>query len=272
MIKKIISGGQTGADRAALDIAIKFNIDHGGWIPKGRKTEDGPLDAKYRLTETATEDYRERTRLNVIDSEGTVIFSRGGLTGGSKFTHTFAKVVGKPHCLIDLSFMEEFEAAVILKSFILENQIHVINIAGPRQSSLNGIYADVKTVLEVTLYLLYLDDRQDITTRTHIPSGPYNEGFPEDVGGCIDILYEEMPLRTRMFIARTKPSEISSLYFTFLDYIRHRVGFDTQNPMLLTNCSRLTGDNGCTIEDAVMIILKQFKQELEKDHLLRLVQ
>ena len=74
---KIISGGQTGADRAALDVAIKLNIPHGGWIPRGRKTEDGSLDEKYQLQEMSTESYSQRTEQNVIASDGTLIISRG---------------------------------------------------------------------------------------------------------------------------------------------------------------------------------------------------
>ncbi len=271
MLKKLISGGQTGADRAALDVAIKFNIDHGGWIPKGRRTEDGPLNEKYRLTETETEDYRERTRQNIIDSHATVIISRGDLTGGSKFTQTFAKVVGRSNCYIDLLQSEEFEAAMILKSFILENQIRILNVAGPRQSSLPGIYADVKTILEVALYLLFLDTRKDKVTRAYIPSDPIREDFPENLKSSIDLLYRDLPLKTRNFIAKSEQTDIPMLYFTFLDYIRRRVGFDVENNMLLKNCATLIEDTACSIEDAVMVILKQFKHELEKDHVLRLI-
>jgi len=81
MIKKIISGGQTGADLAALDVAIKLGISHGGWIPKGRLTEAGVLDEKYKLTEMETSNYNKRTEQNVVDSDGTLIVSRGKLTG-----------------------------------------------------------------------------------------------------------------------------------------------------------------------------------------------
>ncbi|MFA5903360.1 MAG: putative molybdenum carrier protein [Desulfobacula sp.] len=272
MLKKIISGGQTGADRAALDVAIKFHIDHGGWVPKGRRTEDGRLNDKYSLTETKTEDYRERTKLNIIDSHATVIISRGNLTGGSKFTQTFAKVVGRPNCHIDLMQSEEFEAAIILKSFILENQIQILNVAGPRQSSSPGIYADVKTVLEVTLYLLFLDTRLDKLTKAYIPSEPVREDFPDSLNGSIDLLYRDLPLKTRNFIARAEQTDISMLYFAFLDYIRHRVGFDADNRILLKDCAALIDDPDCSIEDAVMVILKQFKHELEKDHTLRVLQ
>ena len=91
MIKKIISGGQTGADRAALDVAIKLDIPHGGWVPKGRKTESGPLPERYQFQEMGTRGYAERTEQNVLDSDGTLILSHGKLTGGSALTLRLAK-------------------------------------------------------------------------------------------------------------------------------------------------------------------------------------
>jgi hypothetical protein len=86
MIKKIISGGQTGADRAALDVAIKLSIPHGGWIPTSRKAEDGILPEIYGLKEMPTASYPARTEQNVIDSDGTLIIARGKLTGGTDYT------------------------------------------------------------------------------------------------------------------------------------------------------------------------------------------
>jgi hypothetical protein len=82
MLTKIISGGQTGADRAALDAAIEYGVPHGGWIPKGRRTEDGRLPDRYILQETSNIGYPQRTKLNILDSDGTLIFSHGKLTGG----------------------------------------------------------------------------------------------------------------------------------------------------------------------------------------------
>jgi len=91
MIKKIISGGQTGADQAALDIAIKLGIPYGGWLPRGRKTEKGPLPDKYLLQELPDNSYSKRTEKNVIDSDGTLIMSHGKLTGGSELTRKIAE-------------------------------------------------------------------------------------------------------------------------------------------------------------------------------------
>ena len=271
MLKKIISGGQTGADRAALDVAIKFNIEHGGWIPKGRKTEKGPLPLKYQLLEMDTADYRKRTKQNVIDSHGTVIISRGKLTGGSKLTQNFAKVAGRPNCYLDLLNREEFEAAIILKSFIMENEIRILNVAGPRLSHHPGIYMDVKTILEAMLYLLFLDTRHDQGFKEYIPSCPVKEDFPQTLEETIDLLCDDLPLKTKIFIAKLERHNIHMLYFTMLEYIRQRVGFDMENQGLLKDCSIRMEDDMCTIEDAVMEILKRFKQHLEKDHILRMV-
>jgi hypothetical protein len=109
-ITKIISGGQTGADVAGLDAAINHAIPHGGWIPKGRLTEDGPLPAKYQLQEMPTASYPKRTAQNVIDSDGTVIFTHGTLIGGSALTRKIALQRGKPVLHIDLLAITEGEA------------------------------------------------------------------------------------------------------------------------------------------------------------------
>ena len=271
MLKKIISGGQTGADQSALDVAIKFNIDHGGWIPKGRLTEKGPLPDKYQLKEMDTKDYRERTKQNIIDSHGTVIISRGKLTGGSNFTQSFAKVVGRPNCYIDLLSCEEFEAAIILKSFIMENQIHVLNVAGPRLSRHPWIYMDVKTILETTLYLFFLDMGQDKMIEKYISSEIIKEAFPQKMEDAIELICGDLKLKTKTFIAKFNPKNINILYFGMLEYLRHRLGFDIENQPLFKQCSARIGLDNCTIEDAVMEILKELKHNLEKNHILRVV-
>lgn len=271
MLRKIISGGQTGADQSALDVAIKFNIPHGGWIPKGRKTENGPLHEKYQLMEMESTDYRERTRKNIMVSDGTVIISRGRLSGGSKLTQSYAKVLGKPNTYLDLLNTEDFEAAIFLKSFIQENQIRTLNVAGPRLSHHPWIYGDVKTILETALYLLFLDARLDKSLEKYVPKFSKEMFDPDTVQKAVQILYEELPLKTRTFIARAAKDQIQQLYFLLLEYIRVTVGFDSNNDALLKDCATLEPDQEVTVEDAVMIILKQLKKRLETDHVLRVV-
>jgi hypothetical protein len=127
---KIISGGQTGADRAALDWVIKHSISHGGWYPKGRKAKDGPINARYLLKETPSSHYLQRTEWNVRDSDGTVIFSVGKrLSGNSVKTLDFAIDRRKPY--LHLSAVFKDHAASKLKKSLQQNDIRVLNVAGP---------------------------------------------------------------------------------------------------------------------------------------------
>jgi len=151
VIKKIISGGQTGADRAALDVAIKEGIPHGGWIPKGRKAEDGMLPDKYQLQEMPTVSYSKRTEQNVLDSDGTLIVSHGKLNGGSALTRRLAEKHKRPHIHLDMNKLSVNEAVDALRVWIGNNEIMILNVAGPRASKDPDIYNATVTVLETFL-------------------------------------------------------------------------------------------------------------------------
>jgi Circularly permutated YpsA SLOG family len=132
---KIVSGGQTGADRAALDWALKHNLPCGGWCPKGRKAEDGPIDSKYPLKETPSASYLQRTEWSVRDSDATVLFSIGRtLTVGSPKTMEFARKHKKS---LHLHHGVE-DPAGKLRTFLKENSVEVLNVAGPRASKEPG--------------------------------------------------------------------------------------------------------------------------------------
>jgi len=154
MIKKIISGGQTGADRTALDVAIKFNIPHGGWIPKGRKTEDGPLSDKYQLQEMSTGSYPKRTEQNVIDSDGTLIISHGSLKGGSKLTQKCAHKHHKTCLHINLNEIPDYNAVFLVRKWMYENDVEILNVAGSRASKDPEIY---KKVFDITKGVYWTD-------------------------------------------------------------------------------------------------------------------
>jgi hypothetical protein len=143
MIKKIISGGQTGAQRAALDFVIKFAIPYGGSIPKSRLTEDGCLSKRHKLQEMATESYKACTEQNIIDSHGTVIFSRGQPSGETAYTLKLAKRHKKHWRHADLNLETSFDAASLISSWIQLGIIWVLNVAGPRSSEDPDIYQDV---------------------------------------------------------------------------------------------------------------------------------
>lgn len=135
-IKKLVSGGQTGVDRGALDAAMTSGIDHGGWCPRGRRAEDGCIPSHYNLKETEVTDYSVRTEKNVVDSDGTLIIYRSRLRGGTELTYRFAVRYARPCLLLDLDAPLN---PVAVKQWIADQQVRILNVAGPRESSCAGI-------------------------------------------------------------------------------------------------------------------------------------
>lgn len=156
-LERIVSGGQTGADQAALDVAIELGIPHGGWVPKGRKTECGPLPAKYLLKEMPTESYPKRTEQNVMDSDGTLIISHGELSEGSDYTRMMAAKHGKPWIHVDADKQSMDVAVEMIRTWISGNDIETLNVAGPPASKDPIIYATTKTMLKAVLFSTYED-------------------------------------------------------------------------------------------------------------------
>jgi hypothetical protein len=146
----IVSGGQTGADRAGLDFAIYNNIPHRGWCPKGRKAEDGVIPMTYLLQETPSADYLQRTEWNARDSDGTILFTLGKtLTGGSKRTAEFASKHGKP--LLHVYPGKSYNIPLEILNFINNNGIRVLNVAGTRGSKEPEVYRFALELLKEAL-------------------------------------------------------------------------------------------------------------------------
>lgn len=152
-ILKIVSGGQTGADQAALDWAIANGFSHGGWCPAGRRNENGKIPEIYRLEETPETKYRVRTARNVLDSDATVIITIASvLSGGSLLTRKLAEQEGKPVLHLSREVAdgecEVSSAAESLLNFIKSEKVTVLNVAGPRLSSEPDIEEFVREVME----------------------------------------------------------------------------------------------------------------------------
>ena len=137
MITKIISGGQSGVDRAALDVALRRGIPCGGWCPKGRRAEDGPISDDYPLMESDARDYSVRTQKNIEESDGTLILTSGPLTGGTALTRKLARQKAKPNFVVDIRKAEDFGA---VEQWLHANRIRTLNVAGPRESQQPGIH------------------------------------------------------------------------------------------------------------------------------------
>ncbi len=136
-VERIVSGGQTGVDRAALDVAIELEIPHGGWCPRGRRAEDGVIPDCYQLREFPSEYYADRTRQNVLDSDGTLVLYRNKLEGGTLLTAKFAEEQGKAVYRVRLSGRISYVACI---EWLETEKIRVLNVAGPRASKDPDIY------------------------------------------------------------------------------------------------------------------------------------
>jgi len=148
---KIVSGGQTGVDQGALAAALDLRTPCGGWCPAGRKSEDGTIPVIYPVEELAGADYVERTLRNVQDSDGTAIIFNGELQGGTRLTETYCEEVSKPRVLVNAAAVSETQAIAALLDFVSDNQIHVLNVAGPRASKWSGGHRYAQTLITAVL-------------------------------------------------------------------------------------------------------------------------
>ena len=273
MLKKIISGGQTGADQAALDVAIKLGIPHGGWIPRGRKTETGALDARYKLKEMETSDYNKRTEQNVVDSDGTLIISRGRLTGGSDYTREMALLHHRPWLHIDLNKTNAFQAAKKIKSWLTENEIEVLNVAGPRASKDPAIYQVTVDIMETVFYLDLIDDTMhaSFTVSPKRRLQLKKEILPQTVEEATDKLLSKLSLRDKTMIANIPKDKLTDLYQSLDADMRNEVGLWLTGESLLESCRLTAGNRHLNEDDASLIIVRLLWEKLQKTNVLKIV-
>lgn len=148
VVEKIVSGGQTGVDRGALDAAIELGLAHGGWCPKGRLAENGLIPDRYRLSETDSAEYVIRTERNVLDSDATLVLCRGPLRGGTRQTVELAVRHGKPNLVVRL---DEGPSPQRVFRWLGEHDVRTLNVAGPRESNAPGIEAQAAALLRAIL-------------------------------------------------------------------------------------------------------------------------
>ncbi len=264
MLRKIVSGGQTGADRAALDFAIEWDIPHGGWVPKGRQAEDGKVPEKYRLREMNSPDYARRTERNVMDSDATLIFSHGNLKGGSLLTRKMALKHGRPWLHVNLLKTNGFSAAQSIHAWIMDHHIGVLNVAGPRQSQDSRIYRATFDILEAAFHLSMISTHMD-------PSFGLRPQRPKNVEEAVKRLFDQLSLKDKSKIARMGKGDIKSLDKTLGRYIEENFGLRDDNDALISSCGFMLGKRSIEETEAIALIIRKLWEKLQATHGLRVV-
>ena len=244
-------------------MAINFDIPHGGWIPKGRKTEDGILPDKYQLQEMPTASYPKRTEKNVIDSDGTLILSHGKLSGGSSLTVKMAMNHGRPYLHVDLLKTAGFAAGHVIKNWIVENRIRVLNVAGSRASKDLLIYNVTVKVLRTVFHLSEID--------FSLSNHPRLDGQPKTVDEAVDRLITQLPLKDKTKIVKMDQEDLSALPFTIGQYIREQFGLGRGNDGLMQSCLSISEEDDLHEETASMVVIEALWQRLRQTHGLRVV-
>ena len=262
MLARIISGGQTGADQGALDAAIELDIPHGGWVPKGRKTEAGPLPAKYQLKEMPTSSYSARTERNVVASDGTLILSHGPLTGGSALTEVVAKKHKKPFLHLDLTETSRFGATQLIASWIAQTGIELLNVAGPRASEDPDIYLATKEIMRTVIKLCLIAAVMPDPSR----SAPY---LPRTVDETVEGLISQLSLKDKVQISRMDEDDVEYLFLTLGGYIRTKYLLWGSNKELMDSCREVAGEGDLSEDCASMVIVRSLWQRLRESHKIR---
>ena len=274
MIKQIVSGGQTGVDRAGLDVAIKLGIAYGGWIPRGRLTESGALPQKYHLKETSSSQYSVRTEKNVVAADGTLIMSHGPLTGGSAYTREMAIKHGRPWLHIDLDRMAAFHAATAINNWILQKEIEILNVAGPRASADPAIYQDTLNILESVYYLGLVESSMAADDNIVNPMPPQikKSGIdPHNVAEAVERLIRSLPLKDKTTVANMSRDELPGLQLSLGGYIINNFGLLSGNQELMNSCRSASKKMLQHEEDAVFVIIDALWEKLQQTHKLRVI-
>jgi hypothetical protein len=259
LIKKIISGGQTGADRAALDFALEFDIPTVAGFRKGERQRAGPIPEKYQLQEMPTDSYAARTEQNVINSDGTLIFSRGQPTGGTAYTLKVARIHKKPLLHVDVNLPTSYDAASLILSWIRKFKIEVLNVAGPRASKVAKIYGEVFRILKMAYKMSEAGQNRPA------------ERQPKTVDEAVKILIEKLSVRDSTIIANMEEDDLVTLQINLGVYIGGEFDIWSGNQELIKSCSFIAGDPYLHEDFAPMIIIEELWNRLQDNHKLRIV-
>lgn len=276
MIRKIISSGRTGVELAALDVAIKLGLSHGGWAQRGMRNEAGTIEKRYGLTEVVALGFKKAMDENVLNSDGTLLISRGEKTVESQYAVEAALRHKRQFLHVDLSQHSAFEAASLVSSWVSMNHVLVAFVTGPTDRQDSAIYHQAKKILETALYLefvktgLHPDHQQDKDDFSAMEDSGQS-GLPGSVDEAVHQLKIALPLKDRTVMANMQADELNHLKTGLGEYIKQKFGLYANNSELFESCAKHGKLEKPLPDEACAVILRALWQDLRSTHKLRVV-
>ncbi len=276
MIRKILSSGRTGVEMAALDVAIKLGISHGGRTGRGMRNDDGPIRKDYGLKQIMTVGYKEAMERNVIDSDGTLLISRGVKCVEGRHTVEAALRHQRQFLHVDLSQHSAFEASSLVSSWVSMNHVLVVHVTGPTHQQDDKIYHDVKRILETSVYLEFvktgLHPERPNQTMAALDDEPSDQALlPRSVDEAVQQLKRVLPLKDRTMMANMQIDELDHLRSGLGEYIKQKFGLYQKNEALIESCANLSNLNQPLPDEACAVILRALWDNLRDTHKLRII-
>jgi hypothetical protein len=273
MIKKIISGGLTVADQAALDAAMSLGIPHGGYIPWGRMTEIGTLPSKYKLQDLNTDNHLECIERNVKESTGTLIISVGELNDDSKYARKITIKNSHQVFVVDLELTPSFEATTIVYDWIQKYNIDELYIIGPFTYEYLNIDRHMTIIVEGALLLDLMDAPQgskvtDYYKDMYLQKLPV---LPKTVDEAVDQMITDMTLEERVRMASFDKEELRVINYSMSIFIRNQLFMKDINKELFESCRTVSGNKNLNEGTAALVIIERLWEKLRGTHTLRVV-
>lgn len=276
MIRKIISSGRTGVELAALDVAIKLGIAHGGWAQRGMRNEAGAIEKRYGLTEVVALGFKKAMEENVLNSDGTLLISRGQRTVESQYAVEMALRHKRQFLHVDLKQHSAFEAASLISSWVSMNHVLVAFVTGPTDRQDARIYHQGKKILETAFYLefvktgLHPDRQQDKDDWIDL-SEEEKSDFPRSVDEAVQQLKIALPLKDRTVMANMQADELNHLKTGLGEYIKQKFGLYANNPKLIESCAKHGNLKKPIPDEVCAVILRALWNDLRSTHKLRVI-
>lgn len=273
MLEKIISGGLPGAERAALDTAVKLGIGYGGWVPK---TDMDPVNRHadtYNLVEMPTSHRTETFKKNIRESEGTLVLSHGTLSSYVRNTLKTVQRYSTPLLHVDLKSTHAFNAASLINDWLMDNDISILHVTGPTDGEDPDIYPATLDILQAVYFLNLTETSMNPSMGApELPSQDLKKiAPPKTAEAAVDIIISEMRLKDRTLMANLKAEEIAPLQLTLGLYIKKKLDMWSREPALYNSCVAAAEKEKLDKSNLPMVLIKMMWKKLKDTHRLRVV-